>query len=58
MADPVPAGNASYDVESVGADKDSGLTIQETVETVGRAPPLIVALIGGGANGSRIRLES
>ena len=34
--DPVPAGNASYDVESVKAQiKDSGLTLQEMVETVG-----------------------
>ena len=32
--DPVPAGNADYDVDSVlEAIKNSGLTIQEMVET-------------------------
>ena len=57
--DPVPAGNASYDVESVKAQiKDSGLTIQEMVETAWASASTYRGTdMRGGANGSRSRLE-
>ena len=57
--DPVPAGNASYDVESVKAQiKDSGLTIQEMVETAWASASTYRGTdMRGGANGARIRLE-
>ena len=56
--DPVPAGNADYDI---GAVKDkinqSGLTIQEMVETAwARASTYRGSDMRGGANGARIRL--
>ncbi len=57
--DPVPAGNTSYDVESVKAQiKDSGLTIQEMVETAWASASTYRGTdMRGGANGARIRLE-
>ncbi len=57
--DPVPAGNASFDVESVKAKiKDSGLTIQEMVETAWASASTYRGTdMRGGANGARIRLE-
>ena len=57
--DPVPAGKASYDVESVKAQiKDSGLTIQEMVETAWASASTYRGTdMRGGANGARIRLE-
>jgi catalase-peroxidase len=56
--DPVPAGNAGYDVDSVSeAIKNSGLTIQEMVETAwASASTYRHSDMRGGANGSRIRL--
>jgi catalase-peroxidase len=56
--DPVPTGNADYDVDSVSeAIKNSGLTIQEMVETAwASASTYRHSDMRGGANGSRIRL--
>ena len=56
--DPVPAGNADYDEDSVlEAIKNSGLTIQEMVETAwASASTYRHSDMRGGANGSRIRL--
>ena len=56
--DPVPAGNAIYDVDSIKAKiTDSGLTIQEMVETAwASASTYRGSDMRGGANGSRIRL--
>ena len=57
--DPVPAGNASFDVESVKAQiRDSGLTIQEMVETAWASASTYRGTdMRGGANGARIRLK-
>ena len=56
--DPVPAGKADYDVDSVKASiKSSGLTITEMVETAwASASTFRGSDMRGGANGSRIRL--
>ena len=56
--DPVPAGNASYDVDAVkAAIKNSGLSIQEMVETAwASASTYRGSDMRGGANGARIRL--
>jgi len=56
--DPVPAGNAGYDVESVKSQiSDSGLTIQEMVETAwASASTFRGSDMRGGSNGARIRL--
>jgi catalase-peroxidase len=56
--DPVPAGNDKYDVEAVkAAIKDSGLSIQEMVETAwASASTYRGSDMRGGANGARIRL--
>ncbi|MFL2707093.1 MAG: catalase/peroxidase HPI, partial [Gammaproteobacteria bacterium] len=56
--DPVPEGNATYDVESVKAKiAESDLTIQEMVETAwASASTYRGSDMRGGANGSRIRL--
>ena len=56
--DPVPAGNAGYDVDAVKAAlKDSGLSIQEMVETAwASASTYRGSDMRGGANGARIRL--
>ena len=57
--DPVPSGKKDYDVDSVsGKIKESGLTIQEMVETAwASASTYRASDMRGGANGSRIRLE-
>ena len=56
--DPVPAGNADYDVESVkSAISESDLTIQEMVETAwASASTFRGSDVRGGANGASIRL--
>ncbi len=56
--DPVPAGNADYDIDSVKYKiNQSGLTIQEMVETAwASASTYRGSDMRGGANGARIRL--
>ena len=56
--DPVPDGNASYDVAKVKADiENSGLTISEMVATAwDSARTFRQSDLRGGANGARIRL--
>ena len=56
--DPVPAGNAGYDVAAVkAAIKTSGLTVQEMIETAwASASTFRGSDMRGGANGARIRL--
>ena len=56
--DPVPAGNATYDVAAVkAAIKASGLTVQEMIETAwASASTFRGSDMRGGANGARIRL--
>ena len=56
--DPVPAGNAGYDVAAVkAAIKASGLTVQEMIETAwASASTFRGSDMRGGANGARIRL--
>ena len=56
--DPIPAGNASYDVDTVKARiAASGLSIQEMVETAwASASTYRGSDMRGGANGARIRL--
>ena len=56
--DPVPEGNANYDVEAAKSKiSDSDLTIQEMVETAwASASTYRGSDMRGGANGSRIRL--
>ena len=56
--DPVPAGNDTYDVDTVkAAIKESGLSIQEMVETAwASASTYRGSDMRGGANGARIRL--
>ena len=56
--DPVPAGNADYDIASVKEKiNQSGLTIQEMVETAwASASTYRGSDMRGGANGARIRL--
>ena len=57
--DPVPFGNLEYDLDLVKQlIKDSGLTIQEMVETAwASASTFRSSDMRGGANGSRIRLS-
>ena len=56
--DPVPLGNADYDIENVKTlIADSGLSIQEMIETAwASASTYRGSDMRGGANGSRIRL--
>ncbi|MEC7207477.1 MAG: catalase/peroxidase HPI [Pseudomonadota bacterium] len=57
--DPVPAGNAGYDVSAVkAAIKASGLTVKEMIETAwASASTFRGSDMRGGANGARIRIE-
>lgn len=56
--DPIPAGNADYDVDAVKAlIKEGGLTVEEMVETAwASASTFRGSDMRGGANGARIRL--
>ncbi|GIT33531.1 MAG: hypothetical protein Ct9H300mP3_10620 [Gammaproteobacteria bacterium] len=56
--DPVPAGNADYDVEAVKAKiSETDLSVQEMVETAwASASTFRGSDMRGGANGGRIRL--
>ena len=57
--DPIPAGNANYDVEEVKSQiSESSLSIQEMVETAwASASTFRGSDLRGGANGARIQLE-